>query len=353
MKRQRENSPPVTSGALTVTSRTENALTTTAANKKRLSTMSQEYYHFADVHTSDVLSVQYSPSGHVLASCSVDSRIQLFCGTGEVAHIGSLQDSLPILDIDWCGNEFMFSGNSGGSVSLWDVASESQHSSSQVHDGVVNDVATYASSALVISAGDDKLVNCCDVRVSASKKSIVKSFELPYPTTCVCVHPSGEFIFAGDISGRIYTFDFSAGDLISLLPGHTNEIITSLTCTAGGNQLLSNGMDGTIKVWDVRPFVQEGNELLWNGAGNIPCNVHVLRRASMCPRTGIIGAGSGVSPYDVLLWKGVESTKVSTEPIARLSGHSRVVASVDFHPYEPVIASGSLDGSIIVGEFEI
>ena len=42
-----------------------------------------------------------------------------------------------------------------------------------------------------------------------------------------------------------------------VLSGHL-ETITDISISPAGNQLLSNSMDNTLKIWDISPFVQDG-----------------------------------------------------------------------------------------------
>ena len=50
---------------------------------------------------------------------------------------------------------------------------------------------------------------------------------------------------------RTHTFEFS-------LFGHT-DTVTGVALSNNGNYILSNAMDNTVRMWDIRPFVSAGN----------------------------------------------------------------------------------------------
>lgn len=57
---------------------------------------------------------------------------------------------------------------------------------------------------------------------------------------------------------QVKMWDLRKGEVVNTMQGHT-DTITGMSVSPDGNFLLSNSMDNTIRVWDVRPFVVGDN----------------------------------------------------------------------------------------------
>ena len=128
------------------------------------------------------------------------------------------------------------------------------------------------------------------------------------------------------------------------MKGH-HETITNLCLSPDGNFLLSNAMDNTVRIWDVKPFVsaETRETLVLRGAmHNYESN---LLKCSWSPDGKRVAAGS--SDKFVYVWNASESSL-----LYKLPGHKGSVNEVVFHPdvQEPIIASCSSDRTIFLGE---
>ena len=108
--------------------------------------------------------------------------------------------------------------------------------------------------------------------------------------------------------------------------------------------LLSNSMDGTLKSWDIRPFVPYGSKRLSKTFIGATHNAEkgLLKCAWNSDGTMVT---SGSADKVVHIWD-----ELTAEELYYLHGHNGCVNSVVFHPKENVIASGSSDKTIYVGE---
>ena len=324
-------------------------LTTTrnAAMPKRTSSLPEAYLERPSRHTSDALSIRFSPTGRFVATTGMDKIVKVSTGCGYEITSNLLGHRHPVLDLDWCSDEWLFTSASDGYVTVWDVERAQPLRSVKAHPSgcVINSIATLPKSTLLLTAGDDATVRCTDVRV---KQTDMKVLEGLYPCTCLASSHDGNTIFVGDITGRISVYDFREGDLMNMLGGHT-DVVSCLRAHPDGTTqaLLSSAMDGTVRVWDVKPFVPEGKEQLFVGTGHS----HTLSHVQVLPRCAWsrdhkIAIGSGVGPYSVLLWDDVSR---ACRPLP--AGHKAVVSAVDLHPYEPIVASCACDGSLTIQEF--
>jgi Prp8 binding protein len=131
-----------------------------------------------------------------------------------------------------------------------------------------------------------------------------------------------------------------------ILAGH-RDTVTGLSLNPDGTHLVSNSMDCTLRVWDIRPFAI-------NHDNNSRCErmlygVHhgaekLLLRCSWSNDGEYITAGS--ADRIVHLWETTNYQEVCGWP-----GHKASVNEVIIHPTEPILASCSSDRSIVLGEF--
>ncbi|VDN23008.1 unnamed protein product [Cylicostephanus goldi] len=91
-----------------------------------------------------------------------------------------------------------------------------------------------------------------DVRI----KDAVKTYENRFQQLAVTFNDTSDEIFAGSIDGDIYCWDMRRDDISYVLQGH-KDIITGLALSPNGNYVLSNSMDCSAKMWDIRPFAPQ------------------------------------------------------------------------------------------------
>ena len=236
-------------------------------------------------------------------------------------------------------------------------------SSSHGHDKIVNACTKlYPTSGsgseanLVASASDDGTARVWDRR---EKKAVMvlgggsnsrSSSRLPI----LAVAGTDQQLFTGGIDNRITAWDLNMRKKQYAMAGHTDTITSLALHPSVANQgdatfLLSNAMDSTLKQWDVQPFVHEndgktrlvktfdgGHKHNAEKSGLLKCNWNASGTMVTCG-----SADRLVHIYD----------EFSTDELYLLPGHKGCVHTVCFHPMvENVIASGSSDKSILVGE---
>ena len=121
------------------------------------------------------------------------------------------------------------------------------------------------------------------------------------------------------------------------------DTVTGLALSPCGSKLLSNAMDYTVRIWDVQPFStsETREEKVFLGAThNVERN---LLRCCWSADMQYVSAGSADRTTNI--WE------VSTGVLKhRLGGHTGSVNETALHPSGTIIASGSSDRTVWLGE---
>jgi len=191
----------------------------------------------------------------------------------------------------------------------------------------------------LVSGSDDKTAKLWDTR---AKKS-THTFEHKYQVTSVCFSQNADQIFTGGIDNKIRVWDIRKNCVAYKLTTH-RDTVTGLELSPDGSFLLSNSMDNTLQISDIRPYVSQSRCV-----GVLPGVVHGvdqnLLKCCWSPDGSKVSAGS--ADRFVTIWDAA-----SRKILYKLPGHTGTVNEVDFHPSEPIIVSVSADKKIYLGEIE-
>lgn len=304
-------------------------------------------------HKGSVYSLSFSPDGECLASGSFDMTCCLWAASGSCTNFNVLQGHKnAILDVKWTmDSEYVLTASADKTIGYYESYAGNRVKRLQGHEGIVNAIDTSrANSKVVASASDDSSVRIWDVRLS-SKNHQIGLLGHDYARTAVSFGMDGNMVYTAGIDNEICVWDIRAslnsqaeeGKVVMKMKGH-DDTITSLALNEKGTHLLSNSMDGTMKSWDVRPFVENTNKRLCKTFIGATHNAEkgLLNCAWSYDGTMVTG---GSADKVVHIWD-----ELSSEELYYLPGHLGCVNAVVFHPKENIIASGSSDKSIYVGE---
>lgn len=248
-----------------------------------------------------------------------------------------------ILDIWWSlDSAKMYSCSADKTVAVWDLIEGKRIKKYKDHEGIVNSVqAPKRGEQMFVTTSDDWTVRLFDERI----KQAASTVKLTYQATTATFSDTNDYIFYGGIDNQIKAWNLKSDESNEFnLLGHT-DTITGVSLSHNGKFLLSNSMDKSVKMWDISPFVVGGNRWLKSFYGIMHNFEKNLLRWAWNKDDTIVSAGS--SDNFVYLWN-VETWEIHE----KLGGHHGSVNETAFHPEFNIVASGSSDKTIFVGEFE-
>ncbi|KAF4669843.1 U5 small nuclear ribonucleoprotein [Perkinsus olseni] len=300
-------------------------------------------------HEAEVFCCDFSADGANLASGGFDKNILVWKVYGDCDNWCILKGhENAVLEVHWSLTEQnkIVSCSADKSVALWDVEEGKRIKKLRGHGAVVNSCqVTRRGVPLVVSGGDDGSIKLWDLRV----RRCVQTRDHQYQVLSVTFDDTATRIFAGTLDNQILSMDIRKMDaeqnVIELGPEH-DDSITGLAVSNDGNFLLSNSMDKSVKLWDIRPFVAHDSQRLVHHftRGVQHDSERNLLRVRWSPDDQYFTTGNAkrvVNVWDVR----------SREILYSLPGHTGSVNEVCFHPSESyVIASASSDRTIYLGE---
>jgi len=293
-------------------------------------------------HQGEVWATKFSPSGKELASASFDKTILLWKTTGECPNYGLLSGhTSSVLDVVWnADGTALWSCSADRTVILWDVVQGQRQRKLQNHKSIVNSVAVAKDKHLAASASDEGISYIWDAR----SKQPAFTIREKHPMLSVALSASGQAdrLFVSGIDPDIHMYDLRHPQQSSMtLSGHVDSV-TGISLSPDGSHLLSNSMDQTLRMWDIRPYAG-GDRCVKFFMGHVHNFEKNLLRCSWSPDSSKVAAGS--ADRFVYVWDAA-----SGRVLYKLPGHAGSVNEVVFHPQEPIIASASSDRNIYLGE---
>jgi transcription initiation factor TFIID subunit 5 len=190
-------------------------------------------------------------SSKLLLSCSADGQIRLWsldvwtCLCIYKAHDG------PVFRVLWGPHGHYFA--SAG----WDKTVRvfmQDHASAQRimvgHDTSISALAWHPNGTYLFSASDetDKSIRMWSVVTGSCVR--VFTGHSDYISAIECA-PNGKILASADTGGNILFWDIDKGTRIKRCRGHGKGGIPSLSFSVESNTLVSGGLDGTVRLWDV------------------------------------------------------------------------------------------------------
>ncbi|WP_341737640.1 CHAT domain-containing protein [Microcoleus sp. CAWBG640] len=274
-------------------------------------------------HSSAVYSVSFSPDGKTLASGSNDKTIKLWdVTTGKEIRTLKGHGNM-VLSVSFSPDgKTLASGSGDNTIKLWDVTTGKEIRTLKGHSNQVLSISFSHDGKTLASSSPDKTVKLWDVitgkEISTLQGSRVVSFS-----------HDGKTLASGSDDNTIKLWDVATGKEISTLKGHSDGVL-SISFSPDGKTLASGSDDKTIKLWDVstgqeiRTFKEHSNQV-WS--------------VSFSPDGNTLASGS--DDNTIKLWDVSTPTEINT-----LKGHGNLIFDISFSHDGKTLASGSADNTI-------
>ncbi|KST65375.1 nSTAND1 domain-containing NTPase [Mastigocoleus testarum] len=296
-----------------------------------ISTLNQTVYGYQiktlKGHLRDIISVNFSSDGNLIASGSGDFTIKLWNpNTGEEIKTLSGHKSA-VIDVAFSpDSKTIVSGSADSTIKLWDVETGETIQTFTGHSSRVISVAFSPDGKIIASGSSDATVKLWDVDTGEEIRTLTGHLHEVYS---VNFSSDGQKLASGSSDSTIKLWDVATGREIKTLEGHRGGVIDA-NFSPNGQLIVSGSSDRTIKVWEVDTGTVIQTLKHHRGA---------INSVSFSPDGKTIASGS--NDYTLKLW----DTK-NWENIRTFKGHSNRVRSTSFSPDGKTIASGSIDGTI-------
>ena len=200
-------------------------------------------------HTQQINDLAFSPDGNRLASVGNDNSLRIWnvkYGTLETTQ-KETKNNLLALAYSPDGKKIVATENWDGKIQMWDAVNVRLVRSIQGHADWVLCVAYSPDGKEFVTGSRDGSVYVWDAE-SGARLRVLRDPELD-PVNSVAYSPDGRYVTAATQSRYILSWQKSGGKLFNFYQGHDLSV-TSLAFPASGKQLISAGLDGTIRVWN-------------------------------------------------------------------------------------------------------
>ncbi|XP_031567783.1 U5 small nuclear ribonucleoprotein 40 kDa protein-like [Actinia tenebrosa] len=290
----------------------------------------------------EICSARFHPSGETLASVGFDRLVYLWNVYDECDNFAVLKGhSGAIMDVHFSTDgDTIFTASTDKTLAMWDYETGSRIKKLKGHTSFVNSCCpSRRGMQYIVSGSDDCTIKLWDTR----KRGCVQTFQNAYQVTAVAFSDTSDQIFSGGIDDQIKVWDLRKNDILYTMSGHT-DTVSGLRLSPDGSFLLSNSMDNTVRMWDVRAFapMERCLKVFLGAQHSFEKN---LIKCGWSPDGLMIASGS--ADRCVYVWD-TNSRRI----LYKLPGHNGSVNDVDFHPTEPILLSCGSDKKIYLGELQ-
>ncbi|KAH7926782.1 WD40 repeat-like protein [Leucogyrophana mollusca] len=319
---------------------------------KRTSNLEAPIISLSGSHSGEIFSCRFDPTGQNIAACSADRSVSLWRTYPPNTNYGLLSNlhKAPILDLQWSLiSPTLYTVSADQLLSMTDVTTGQRTRKIRAHRGIINaldrTLAGGAGVELVATGSDDGTVRIWEGGDEGNKQSVAV-FDVGCPVTSVCWSMDGQNVYVGALDNEIHVYDLRKSEQVYTLSGHS-DTPTSLSLSPNGSYLLSPSFSSQTIIHDVRPFSPSPSRIHRVLQGAPAGFENTLLKGAWSKDDGGGRVAVGGADRMVCIWD-VESGRV----LYKLPGHKGTVTSVDFHPKEPIILTGSKDGTMLLGELE-
>ncbi len=205
-------------------------------------------------HQSWVWAIAFHPQGHLLASASYDQTVKLWdVATGECQQTLQGHDSSVLAVAFSPDGQWLASGGYNQTIKLWEVTTGKCRHSWQAHGNRVWAVAFSPDSRYLATGGDDGTIQVWNIATGEHEKALAghtdQVLSLAFsPVRKASPEGNGGTLYSGGADKTINIWNLETGDCTATLTGHQSWV-WSLQYDPESSMLLSAGQDETIRYW--------------------------------------------------------------------------------------------------------
>jgi predicted NACHT family NTPase len=196
-------------------------------------------------HIQQVRELVFSPNGHLLASASFDKTIRIWNDAGDCLQV--LQGHARVVrSLCFKLNEsILVSGSNDCTIKVWNTDTWECINTLYGHDDTVTSLAFDLSSGVLISSSYDETVRFWNIQTG----DCLNTLQIKSPTRSVKIDTLNQILVIGGSDKTISIWDLKTGICLRQLDGHTSWI---QEIALGSNQTIASASgDRTVKLWNV------------------------------------------------------------------------------------------------------
>ncbi|KAK6995670.1 WD40 repeat-like protein [Favolaschia claudopus] len=291
-------------------------------------------------HTSDIVSVAFSPDGTRICSCSWDKTVRIWDSeTGATLGVPLAGHTRGVTSVAFSPDgRRIASGSWDETVRIWNSETGAALGGPLTgHRGEVMTVAFSPDGRWIASGSSDATVRIWDLETGAVLAGPLVGHNSV--VTTVAFSPDGRWIASGSWDKTLRIWDPETGAaLVGPLTGHRGEVM-SVGFFPDGRRIASGSWDKTVRIWDSETGAALGVPLTGHTRG--------VTSVAFSPDGRRIASGSW--DETVRIWDSETGASLG----GPLTGHRGEVMTVAFSPDGRRIASGSSDATARIWEPEI
>ncbi|KAI9499022.1 WD40-repeat-containing domain protein [Zychaea mexicana] len=204
------------------------------------------------VHDGEIFCIKASSAGNMFATGGSDKKLKVYdAKSGNVTMTlgGSLQSITSV-----CFNptdELVLGSSTDNSTRIWQLSTQRIRHTLTGHIGKVFAAQFTADSKRVVSGSHDRTLKVWDLQRGYCIRTI---FTFSSCNDLTLADVEGQTLVSGHLDNNIRLWDTRTGNGIKELTGVHSGQVTSVSVSPGGDTLLTNSRDNTLKLIDLRMY---------------------------------------------------------------------------------------------------